>query len=72
MPDSFRPVIRNNQIIAGGVRLAELDTQGHLIFEDRYRNRCLARGTPAVPVDLLDLLELLIDHYRDTLPPPSW
>jgi len=71
MPNSFRPIIRDNHIIAGGVRLAELDAQGRLIFEDRYRNRCLARGTPSVPVDLLELLQLLVDHYRIE-PPPAF
>ena len=61
---AFKPVIRENQILAGGLRIAEVDSEGRLVFVDPYRRRRYARGTDAVPVDLLDLLEALIDHYR--------
>ena len=64
---TFRPTIRENQILAGGMRIAEVDDEGRVIFEDRYRRRCLARGSDDVPVDLVELLELLLQHYRGDL-----
>ena len=62
---TFRPVIREGHILAGGMRLCEVDDEGRVIFEDRFRRRCLARGTDDVPVYLLDLLEALLDHYQN-------
>ena len=61
---TFKPVILEGQILAGGMRIAEVDDEGRVIFEDRYRRRCLARGTDDVPVDVLELLEALLAHYR--------
>jgi hypothetical protein len=62
---SFKPTIIERQILAGGMRIAEVDDEGRVIFEDRYRRRCLARGTDDVPVDVLELLEALLVHYRE-------
>jgi hypothetical protein len=62
---TFKPTIIERQILAGGMRIAEVDDEGRVIFEDRYRRRCLARGTDAVPVDLMDLLEELLRHYGE-------
>ena len=61
---TFKPVIQEGLILAGGMRIAEVDDEGRVIFEDRYRRRCLARGTDDVPVDVLELLEALLAHYR--------
>jgi len=68
--DGFQPTLRENRVLAGGLTLFELDDQGRLIFEDRYRNRCAGRGTPDVPVSLMALLDLILAHYR-TEPPPK-
>jgi hypothetical protein len=62
---TFKPTIIERQILAGGMRIAEVDDEGRVIFEDRYRRRCLARGTDDVPVDVLELLEALLVHYRE-------
>jgi hypothetical protein len=62
---TFKPTIIERQILAGGMRIAEVDDEGRVIFEDRYRRRCLARGTDDVPVYLLDLLEELLRHYGE-------
>lgn len=67
--NAFQPTLRENRIMAGGLTLFELDDQGRLIFEDRYRNRCAARGTPDVPVSLMALLDVILAHYR--LEPPD-
>ena len=64
MTDSYRPVIRDNQILAGGIRVARVDDEGRVIFEDRYQRRCAARGSQDVPIDLVELLDILADHYR--------
>ena len=61
---TFKPTIIERQILAGGMRIAEVDDDGRVIFEDRYRRRCLARGTDDVPVYLLDLLEALLYYYQ--------
>ena len=61
---TFKPVIQENRILAGGMTIAQVDDEGRVIFEDRYRRRCLARGTDDVPVDVLELLEALLAHYR--------
>jgi hypothetical protein len=67
---TFKPTIRERQILAGGMRIAEVDDEGRVIFADRFRRRCLARGTDDVPVDLLDLLEAILHHYRADLTQP--
>jgi len=61
---TFRPVIRENRILAGGMTIAEV-RDGQLVFEDRYLRRCAARGSPDVPVDVMELLEALLEHYRN-------
>ncbi len=61
---TFKPTIIERQILAGGMRIAEVDDEGRVIFEDRYRRRCLARGTDDVPIDVLELLEALLYYYR--------
>ena len=58
---TFKPTIIERQILAGGMRIAEVDDEGRVIFEDRYLRRRLARGTDDVPVDVL---EALLAHYR--------
>ena len=62
---TFKPTIREGQILAGGMRIAEVGDGGQIVFEDRYRRRCLARGTDNVPVDLMEFLETLMHHYRE-------
>ena len=62
---TFKPTIIERQILAGGMRIAEVDDEGRVIFADRFRRRCVARGTDDVPVDLLDLLEALLYYYRE-------
>ena len=64
---TFKPTIIERQILAGGMRIAEVDDDGRVIFEDRYRRRCLARGTDDVPVDLLDLLEAILGYYQEAV-----
>lgn len=66
MPDNtFKPTIQDSHLLAGGMRLAEVDDQGRLIFEDRYQRRCVARGTPSVAVDLCDLMATLLSYYQE-------
>ena len=62
---TFKPTIIERQILAGGMRIAEVDDEGRVIFDDRFRRRCVARGTDDVPVDVLDLMNLLLDFYRE-------
>ena len=61
---AFPPTIQENRVLAGGVTLFQVDDEGRVIFEDRYRRRCIARGSDDVPVDLLELLEVLSTYYR--------
>ena len=61
---AFPPTLQENRILAGGVTLFQVDDEGRVIFEDRYRRRCIARGSDAVPVDLLELLETVLMYYR--------
>ena len=61
---SYPPTLQENRILAGGVTLFQVDDEGRVIFEDRYRRRCVARGSDSVPVDLVELLELVLDYYR--------
>lgn len=62
---TFRPVIRENQILAGGITVAQVDDEGRIIFTDRYRRSCHVRGTANVPIDLAELLEVIVEHYRE-------
>ena len=62
---TFKPTIIERQILAGGMRICEVDDEGRVIFDDRFRRRCVARGTDDVPVDVLDLMNLLLDFYRE-------
>ena len=68
--DTFKPTIREGEILAGGLRIAEITPDGHLIFNDRYRRRCHARGTPNVPIDVCELVEAIIDHISSY--GPQW
>ena len=61
---AFPPTMQENRVLAGGVTLFQVDDEGRVIFEDRYRRRCIARGSDDVPVDLLELLEVLSTYYR--------
>ena len=61
---TFKPVIREGHILAGGMRLCQVDDEGRVIFEDRYRQR---NRTGDVPVDLMELLDVILGHYRDDL-----
>lgn len=61
---TFEPVIREDgMVLAGGMALFSVDG-GRLVFEDRYRVRCRARGTDDVPVDAVELLEAILDYLR--------
>ena len=62
---TFKPTIIERQILAGGMRICEVDDSGRVIFDDRFRRRCVARGTDDVPVYVIDLMELLLEHYRE-------
>ena len=62
--NTFEPVIRENEILAGGVRLGRLEgTQ--LVLEDRWQARCRQRGTQEVRVELEELLDRLLRHYQN-------
>ena len=61
---TFRPVIQENRILAGGMTLFGVSDDGRLIFDDRFKRRCIARGTDDVPVHVLDLMELLLERFR--------
>ena len=61
---AFPPTLQENRILAGGVTLFQVDDEGRVIFEDRYRRRCVARGSEDVPVYLVDLLEVVLNYYR--------
>ena len=61
---TFPPTLREDHILAGGMTLFQVDDEGRLVFEDRYRRRCIARGTDDVPVHVLDLMELLLERFR--------
>ena len=61
---TYRPTIRENALLAGGMRIAEV-SNGRLIFEDRYQRRCHARGSDRVSISLYDFLDILIDHYSE-------
>ena len=64
-PDrTFKPVIREGHILAGGMRLCQVDDEGRVIFEDRYRHR---NQTGEVSVDLMELLDVILGHYREDL-----
>ena len=62
---AFPPTLHENRVLAGGVTLFQVDDEGRVIFEDRYRRRCVARGSDNVPVDLVELLELVLAYYRE-------
>ena len=59
---TFKPVIRQGHILAGGMRLCQVDDEGRVIFEDRYRHRNQAGE---VSVDLMELLDVILGHYRE-------
>ncbi len=60
---TFKPKIsEDGTILAGGMRIGEIRGVDW-VFDDRYLDRCQARGTPDVPVTLYDLVEALIDHF---------
>ena len=66
-PDrTFKPVIREGHILAGGMRLCQVDDEGRVIFEDRFgeRRRMNWNSSP-VPVDLVELLDVILGHYRE-------
>ena len=65
MTDSFEPVVRDGQVLAGGITIAQVDDEGRIIFEDRYERRCFARGTKAVPVKLVDLMRVILVYYQE-------
>ena len=64
MTNTFKPIIQENEILAGGITIAQVDDEGRVIFKDRYRRRCIARGSDDVPVDLIELMEVVLAHYR--------
>jgi hypothetical protein len=59
-------VVREDGAVqAGGLTLFTVRPGSlELEFADRYRARCLARGTDAVPVSLLELVEELLLYYE--------
>jgi hypothetical protein len=59
--DKFRPIIQEDgRVVAGGMTIANISDDGTLVFEDRWRQRQVARGTPDVPVDLAELIDAVI------------
>ena len=61
---AFPPTLQENRVLAGGVTLFQVDDEGRVIFEDKFKQRCLARGGKDIPVDVLDLLEIVLEYYR--------
>jgi hypothetical protein len=61
--NTFQPVIREGAVLAGGMRLAQIDGQA-LVFEDRWQKRCRQRGTDEVRIQLEELLDELIRYYQ--------
>ena len=68
MSDAYEPIIRNGEVLAGGITIATVDDEGRIIFEDRYERRCVARGSNNVPVRLVDLMAVILEHYRLDIP----
>jgi len=66
--DTFKPrLTEDGKLQAGGMTLTEVDLEtGQLVYTDRYRNRCIARGGTVVRVDLLDVLEAIMARLRET------
>ena len=65
MTTPFPPQIdERGTVRAGGVTLFELRQGGQLVVEDRWQRRCQERGTPDVPVDLVELLAEIIRYYQ--------
>jgi len=63
MNKTFKPVLKEDgSILAGGMKVAQLRGR-ELVWEDDYHPRANARGTPDVPVDVQDLLDLLIEAF---------
>jgi hypothetical protein len=62
---TFKPIIKEGVVLAGGMKIAEL-REMTLVFEDRWQDRCRARGTEDVPVELWALVEELIHYYQGT------
>jgi len=69
--ETFKPTIKNNKVLAGGLTLAEVTPDGHLVFKDRLDQRCRRRGTDMVRVDLCELMDELLHHYRQRIG-PTW
>jgi len=63
--NAYLPIMREGEILAGGMRLFRVDDEGRVIFEDRYRRRCIARGSDDVTVYLTDLLDIITRHYQE-------
>jgi hypothetical protein len=64
-PRTFKPAIHEGRILAGGLAIAEVTPDGRLVFDDGYRDRCRARGTPDVPVDVCELVECVLAFLRE-------
>jgi len=64
---TFPPQIDDRGMVrAGGVTLFELRQEGQLVIRDRFPQRLQERGTPDVPVDLVELLAEIIKFYQPT------
>ena len=61
---TFKPVIREGHILAGGMRLCQVDDEGRVIFRDRDTLRSSSH-CGMVPVDLVELLDVILGHYRE-------
>ena len=66
-PDrTFKPTIRRGDVFAGGMRLCQVDDEGRVIFEDRCQRRSREEyRTGDIPVDLVELLDAILGHYRE-------
>jgi len=66
MTETFPPQIDDRgRVKVGDVTLFELREEGQLIVQDRFRQRCRERGTDNVSVDLVELLDALLQFYRE-------
>jgi hypothetical protein len=65
-PRTSKPTIRSGgQLLAGGLPIAEVSADGQLAFEDRHHDRCHARGTEVVFVDLCELMDCLLAYLQE-------